>query len=65
MGKPYRPPILNNFYFWKKGSKGMVFQKANFEAPHEIAARIGTSCYSTHGKVYIFGGFYEGEKNYL
>jgi hypothetical protein len=41
------------------------FKKVNTHSPHDISARIGTSCYSAHGKVYIFGGFYEGDKNYL
>lgn len=65
MNKPYRPPILNNFYYYHKGSKDIHFKKVPTHAPHDICARIGTSCYSTHGKVYIFGGFYEGDKNYL
>lgn len=65
MNKPYRPPILNEVYFWRKGEKGLFFKKALIDSPHPIAARMGTSCYHTHGKLYIFGGFYPGQKNYL
>ena len=65
ISKPYRPSILPLFFFCKKGQKELKFQLAKVHSPHDISARIGTSCYSTHGKIYIFGGFYEGQKNYL
>jgi hypothetical protein len=58
MNKPYQPPILNEFYFHRKGSKSATFKRVLTHADNSIPARMGTSCFDTHGKVYIFGGFY-------
>ncbi len=65
MNKPYQAPILNEFYYCRKGFKNPVFKRANIQSQTIIAGRIGTSCCDISGKIYIFGGFYERQKNYL
>lgn len=58
MNKPYQAPILNEIYFCRKGGKSPVFRRVLGQSEQVIPARMGTSCYDTHGKVYVFGGFY-------
>jgi hypothetical protein len=52
-------------YICKKGAKIPVFRKISLAVDNDLAARMGTSSYEFEGKIFIFGGFYQKEKNYL
>lgn len=65
MNKPYQPEIMNTIYICKKGFKQIIFKKVNVVSDCEISGRMGCSGYEFSNKIFIFGGFYEKEKNYL
>jgi hypothetical protein len=65
INKPYHAEILKEVYFWRKGGKQPIFQRVQVTSDCEYSPRIGCSSYQFQDKIYIFGGFYEKEKNYL
>lgn len=64
LNRTYYPEILNRVYVCAKGGKP-VFRRLALHEQVPIAPRMGCSCYELDGKVFIFGGFYGREKNYL
>jgi hypothetical protein len=64
MHRPYQPRILSHVYLARKGQKAPLFRRVPL-SDAALPARVGASCYEFEGKVFVFGGFYEREKNYL
>lgn len=65
MSKPYEPEISPHFYFHHKQDKTPTFQRQLIHADVPIAPRMGCSCYEFMDRLFIFGGFYQQEMNYL